>query len=168
MQLVKQTCSWVTVSFDDEAVANFFEEQVDRGLQPHQFARLWIHTHPGHSASPSATDERTFARVFGAADWSVMFILAQAGETYCRLQFTAGPGGVLELPVEVDYSHPFAASDWSNWDKEYLQAVQVLPEFSIGLKSETAKGNQAPTPFQYDNEDLALAGYDDVSSWLFE
>src|SRR3954470_13450757 len=31
MQLVRQTCTWVHVEFDDEAVANFFDDQVDAG-----------------------------------------------------------------------------------------------------------------------------------------
>src|SRR5947209_14095353 len=42
-----------------------------------QFARLFMHTHPGNSPQPSATDEETFARVFGRCDWAVMFILAR-------------------------------------------------------------------------------------------
>ena len=28
-------------------------EQVDRGLKPEAFARLWLHTHPANSAEPS-------------------------------------------------------------------------------------------------------------------
>ena len=31
LQLVKQSCSLVHVAFDDEAVANFFDDQVDAG-----------------------------------------------------------------------------------------------------------------------------------------
>src|SRR4051812_22435009 len=55
--LVKQTCSWVTVEFEDESVADFFEDQVDAGRRPEEFARLWMHSHPGNSAEPSGTDE---------------------------------------------------------------------------------------------------------------
>src|SRR6476620_9597260 len=75
VHLVRQTCTWATVEFDDEGVANFFDEQVDKGRQPESFARLWLHTHPGSSAEPSGTDEATFSRVFGRSDWAVMFIL---------------------------------------------------------------------------------------------
>src|SRR5688572_7481940 len=32
--LVKQLCSALTVRFDDEAVADYFDQQVDLGLQP--------------------------------------------------------------------------------------------------------------------------------------
>ena len=53
IRLVRQRCSSVTVQFDDVAVADFFDEMVDLGLPPERFARVWIHTHPGNSASPS-------------------------------------------------------------------------------------------------------------------
>jgi len=115
----------MSVAFDDQAVADYFDDQIDIGRTPEQFARIWIHTHPGDSPEPSSTDEETFARVFGRSDWSVMFILAQGGQTYARLQFPAGPGGSLELPVGIDWHRPFAASDWSFWADEYELAVAV-------------------------------------------
>jgi proteasome lid subunit RPN8/RPN11 len=123
LQLVKQDCSPITVAFDDLAVAEFFDEQVDQGLRPAQFARIWIHTHPGDSAQPSNTDEETFARAFGQTDWAVMFILAQKGQTYCRLQYHRQPACALELAVEVDYRQPFAATDHSGWETEYREKV---------------------------------------------
>jgi hypothetical protein len=48
-----------------------------------------------------------------------MFILAQGGECYARLQFNVGPGTSQELQVEIDYSLPFAGTDWSAWEEEY-------------------------------------------------
>src|SRR4051794_34627139 len=44
---VKQTTSMATVEFADDAVADHFDTCVDAGLKPEQFARVWIHTHPG-------------------------------------------------------------------------------------------------------------------------
>ena len=41
---VKQAVSCVSVSFDDEAVADFFDAQVDAGRRPEQFARTWCHS----------------------------------------------------------------------------------------------------------------------------
>ena len=78
VQLVKQFCTAMSVKFDDPAVADFFDQQVDGGLRPEQFARIWVHTHPGNSPLPSQTDEATFDRVFGRAEWAVMFILREA------------------------------------------------------------------------------------------
>ena len=125
VRLVQQRCDWASVEFDDAAVADYFDEQVDRGRAPEEFGRIWVHTHPGSSAEPSLTDEETFARVFGGCDWAVMFILSQGGGSYARLRFGVGPGGSLEIPVEVDYGAEFPASDLSGWEAEY--AARVLP-----------------------------------------
>jgi hypothetical protein len=123
IRLVSQCCTPLSVKFDDQAIADFFDEQVDRGRKPEEFARIWVHTHPGSSAEPSGTDEETFARCFGRSDWAVMFILARRGETYARLQFNVGPKGSLRIPVSVDYQHSFLGSDHENWLEEYAQNV---------------------------------------------
>jgi proteasome lid subunit RPN8/RPN11 len=68
---VRQKVSVVSVSFDDDAVADFFESQVDAGRRPEQFGRIWLHTHPGDSPQPSMVDEETFERVFGRCEWAV-------------------------------------------------------------------------------------------------
>ena len=47
--LVGQTCTMASVVFNDAAVADFFDRQVDLGLRPAQFGRIWVHTHPGNS-----------------------------------------------------------------------------------------------------------------------
>jgi hypothetical protein len=125
IELVRQICTGVSVAFDDQAVADFFDRQVDLGRRPEQFARTWVHTHPGNSPEPSMVDEDTFARVFGRTDWALMFILARRGQSYCRLRFNVGPGGDLDLPVRVDYARPFAASNHAAWQDEYLAAVEV-------------------------------------------
>lgn len=125
-QLVQQECTAVTVAFDDAAVADLFDEQVDAGLHPQQFSRVWIHTHPGNSPEPSSVDEETFERVFGDNDWAVMFILACGGKSYCRLRFNSGPGGAIELPVVIDYGRPFEATDHDAWLEEYIASVKEV------------------------------------------
>jgi proteasome lid subunit RPN8/RPN11 len=127
VQLVAQTCTWVHVGFDDEAVANFFDGQVDAGRRPESFGRLWLHTHPGSSPEPSGTDEATFTRVFGRSDWAVMFILARGGQTYARLRYNVGPGAEFKLPVEVDFSRPFNSTNFEAWQEEYLANVRLPP-----------------------------------------
>ena len=110
---------------NDEAVADYFDEQVDHGRKPEQFARVWLHTHPGSSAHPSTTDEETFERVFGQCDWAIMAILARGGQTYARLRFGVGPGGQMLIPVEVDFSVPFLASNHDAWLDEYDRHVEI-------------------------------------------
>ena len=121
--LIRQTCSPVTVAFDDDDVAEYFDRQIDAGLRPPCFGRVWIHTHPGTSAEPSCVDEETFARVFGRSDWAVMAILARGGQTHARLQFHTGPGGSLRIPVAVDWSQEFTGTDWRAWADEYVNHV---------------------------------------------
>jgi ferredoxin len=110
--LVKQRVTCVSVSFEDESVADFFEDQVEAGRKPEQFARIWLHTHPGDSPEPSMTDGATFARVFGTCDWSVMCIVAQDSGTFAMLRFNVGPGGEVKIPVYVDYSYEFDAASF--------------------------------------------------------
>jgi proteasome lid subunit RPN8/RPN11 len=130
--LVRQQCTPVSVKFEDDSVADFFDQQVDNGRRPEQFGRIWLHTHPGDSAQPSGTDEETFARSFGRTDWAVMFILACGGQTYTRLRFNVGPGGALEIPNEVDFALPFAASRHEAWKDEYLVNVGFAAMPAIG------------------------------------
>lgn len=131
VQLVRQTCDVASVCFDDASVADFFDRQVDAGRTLDQTCRIWVHTHPGRCAEPSATDHETFARVFGRCQWAVMFILAKGGATYARLQFNVGPGGSLLLPVEVDYRCAFTGSDTAGWLEEYRANVEPLERLMI-------------------------------------
>lgn len=128
IELVRQSCTYVSVQFDDESVADFFERQIDAGRAPQEFGRIWIHTHPGNSPRPSLTDEDTFARAFGPADWSVMFILAMRGRAYARLSFSAGPSGSIQLPVAIDFQQTFAATDHDAWHGEYDRHVVDIEE----------------------------------------
>ena len=123
---VKQEVTVVSVKFDDEAVADFFDTQVDLGRKPEQFARIWLHSHPGSSPEPSAIDEETFKRVFGNCQWALMFVVAQNNKTYARLSFNIGPGGQVLIPVEIDYGQDFGPSDHELWDAEYNANVKAI------------------------------------------
>src|ERR1019366_6779272 len=72
---VRQQSSMMTVAMEAEAVADFSDRCVDRGLL-----------------------------VFGSCDWAVMFILGRTAKTFARLSFHVGPGGSVQLPVSVDWS----------------------------------------------------------------
>jgi hypothetical protein len=133
---VRQACDWASVQFDDESVADYFDRQVDLGRTPEEFGRVWVHTHPGASAQPSATDEATFQRVFGSCHWAVMFILARSGASYARLSFGVGPGGSCEVPVEVAFDAPFLAADHVAWQAEYAACIQQSPALTeLGAQS---------------------------------
>ena len=122
---VKQIATSASINFDDDAVADYFDRQVDEGRRPRQFARCWIHTHPGNSPNPSCVDEQTFARVFGGSDFAIMMILASGGMAYARLRFNVGPGGDVLVPVKVDYDCMFAASDPEAWELEHRTNIEA-------------------------------------------
>lgn len=122
---VRQKATMASVSLDDQAVSDLFDAQVDAGRRPAQFARIWLHSHPGDSPYPSGLDEDTFHRVFGRCEWAVLFILARTGQTYARLRFNVGPGGEMVIPVEVDYRSPFGPSDHDAWEAEYMANMEI-------------------------------------------
>ena len=146
--LVRQHCSEVSVEFEDEAVADFFDEQIDDGRRPDQFGRIWLHTHPGDSPHPSSLDEETFNRAFGRCDWAVMFILARGGETFCRLCVNTAPSPPgtgtsasrlslnSSIPVRVNYG-TFSDSDLllpvETWREEYEDNVLIDTDVSSVL-----------------------------------
>ena len=150
--LVRQVCTGASVAFDDQAVAEFFDQQVDMRRHVSCFARIWLHTHPGNSSMPSITDEQTFSRVFGRTDWAVMFILARQGQSYARLRFHVGPGGDVELPARVDYSRPFAASDHVAWKEQYTANVQKADPVWIVKRDPLVSLGDATMPDPWDED----------------
>lgn len=126
--LVPQLCTNVTVAFADEAVADFFDRQIDFGRAPAQFGRIWIHTHPGDCPQPSGVDEETFSRVFGRCNWAVMAIVAKGGQTYSRIQFAVGRDCAWKLPVRIDFETEFGATDRAAWEAEYAACVRQETE----------------------------------------
>ncbi|MFL5330254.1 MAG: hypothetical protein ACJ8C4_15240 [Gemmataceae bacterium] len=126
----------IAVKFHDDAVADYFDQCVDRGLAPEQFARIWLHTHPGDSVIPSLTDEQTFDRVFGHCHWAVMAILGRTGRTSARLAVHSGIRLDLEIGVRVDWAawpdalaQEAAYFDWllDEWQKEYHANIHPMP-----------------------------------------
>lgn len=158
---VRQATTCVSVAFDDAAVADFFEAQVDAGRKPQQFSRIWLHSHPGDSPTPSGTDERTFADVFGRCDWAVMFVLAQGGETYARLRFSVGPGGDVLIPTEVDSTPPFAGSDHAAWTIEYERNIHPVADLDFGLKLQVDR----PAGLGHDPDQHLLAALESDLGW---
>ena len=163
--LVKQKVTSISVSFEDESVSNFFEDQVEAGRKPQQFARIWLHTHPGNSSEPSCTDESTFERVFGNCDWSVMCIVAQDNGTYARLRFSAGPGGEVKIPVCIDYSYEFDAADFEVWKQQYEANVIEDNVYSFsgkGKKDNARQENETDIFGDNDFDETSIFTNDDL------
>ena len=157
---VRQEATAVSIAFDDDAVADLFDAQVDAGRKPEQFARIWCHSHPGDSPEPSCVDEETFRRVFGGCQWAVMFVVGKTGRTHARMRFNVGPGGEVMIPVQVDYRPPFAGSDAETWEAEYKANIRPrTPRLASRLDSLAL----ADEPEQYDEPFGADLCVDDVT-----
>jgi hypothetical protein len=66
--LVKQSCTPVSVCFEDESVADYFDAQADLGRPPERCARIWLHTHPGRSPRPARPTRRRSPACSGSAN----------------------------------------------------------------------------------------------------
>jgi hypothetical protein len=123
MLFIKQRCSAVLTRFSDSACNQLVLQMHEKGIPQAQFDRVWVHTHPGNSATPSGTDEENLINTYGNADWMIMFILAKGGETYCRLrmkpQLPGGPIVSMNIPHEIDWTNEFQAADHAAWELEY-------------------------------------------------
>jgi hypothetical protein len=159
---VKQNVSGISVSFDDNAVADFFDCQVDIGKRPEQFARIWCHTHPGDNPEPSLTDEGTFKRVFGSCDWAIMFILAQDDSVYARLSFNTGPKAQINLPVEIDFAMRFDGTDFSAWEKEFKENITPIV-FTTALDKQKQLPTIQPSICEFDEPILPTEWLDEFA-----
>jgi hypothetical protein len=123
-----QECSSAYTEFKEEGLAEFFEKMVDKGHHPEEFGRIWCHTHPFESPTPSGTDETTFTREFSGPDWAIMFIVGTSGKTSCRLRWRSNPAVAhiipgekctKELDIAIDYRGDFPGTDKKAWEEEY-------------------------------------------------
>jgi len=158
--LPKQKVSCGGVDFDDEGIRDYFNQMVDQDREPEQFGRIFIHTHPGNSPSPSSTDEETFLQVFGRCSWAIMFILARNDDVYTRLTFTAGPGLSHKIEVEVDYQTSFSGSNSKEWTTHYQENISKKYEIVKGSSFLPPSEVQTYDPYDpYDIDNGYLSGY---------
>lgn len=125
---VKEVRTSASAIMNDQAVANYFDDMLDKGHTVEEFSRIWIHSHPwkGH-VSPSSLDYETFARVFGKCEWAIMLILGRRDEDYyCNLRFNVGPGANVPLRLKVDW-HQADLSQQEAWRKEFLDTDEQPP-----------------------------------------
>jgi len=167
--LVKQQSCSVSFEFDDEGFADYVDDMLDLDLQPAEFQRILIHTHPGNSANPSGVDEKNFEEKFSDCDWAIMFILANGGETTCALKYKYPECRVI-LNNSVDFNEEFGESRHEEWEEEYDRCVskKVYPRTykKRGKKKTTSK---KITPKKVKNPDSTVkddAYYDSRAGWM--
>lgn len=120
--MIKQFATSITVEFDDDALADYHEDMIDKGLAHSEFLRIWFHTHPMASVTPSRTDEDTFKDKFGNFDWAVMAILGTTGNMSARLSIRPpnSPSVELEMSTRVD---------WNEYPKQAEEIASLLTEW---------------------------------------
>jgi len=141
---IKQKASAASVEFDDDALNKYLDDMVKVGWHPSEVLRIWLHTHPGNSASPSSTDVATFRDVFGGSDWSIMAILAKGGEFKAKFRYNIQEQGIVgevfgggreaDLKVQLDINPPFLGvtqEDYEAWEEEY-QANILTRSYTSG------------------------------------
>lgn len=123
--LTKGEYSVAGVKMDPVAVNEYMTNELIEGRP----VRMWWHTHPGNSASPSMVDEDQLSTEFSNCNYFVMFIHAKGGENYCRLRL-----GIEGTKMYFDQNIPVRVEtrlrqtdkiDVEAWQKEYSDAVTV-------------------------------------------
>jgi len=127
--LLPQVAARQWVSLDGPGVADYFDQQVDLGRQPREFARIWFHTHPGPCARPSLTDRTTFGQAFGHTADAVMLIFARCGRTFAQVR---SHGELWPLRVNVDFRRDFRGSSFPEWERAYRHCVQIVTDQEEG------------------------------------
>lgn len=98
---VKHEASMGSFETDTDDLAKTQYELLEKGLEPFQYSRIWIHTHPGSSKpSPSGEDRGCMTNAYGDFDHAVMLIFDEKIEnSYAELQYG---GRDVNLPIMRD------------------------------------------------------------------
>lgn len=105
--------------FEEDALAEYLGNMEEAGLTRSQMGAIWIHTHPGSSASPSGQDKSQWAALSEYTPWAIMLIWASkqkynttSREVTCRFRANVAgdkPGDPpifsFEYDLELYVSH---------------------------------------------------------------
>ena len=144
--LVKQKVNSVSSDCDENYMADFVANNVDKGIMPINCERVWCHTHPmtgANSANPSGKDMATWNDKDNALkNFMIMMILSRSGEITCKLRIRSNlsnevPG--LDYPFEVEKDIPVKIVP--SPAKEELVKATLITKF--GEQAVTALGDKA-------------------------
>lgn len=136
--LAPQIGSGTRTDFDTDKLADFEIDMAEKGYDPVEWERIWVHTHPSMSASPSGPDEENLEEVYGKANWAVMAIVSKSDDYYARLVHNEGPRSSVKLAFGVntiDWSLPINEINEEDLIAEYeanVSEVQAIPLAGIG------------------------------------
>lgn len=117
---VPQISRPATIEMED--LNQYVEKMSLQGIPPGRCFRVWIHTHPGDSTTPSMTDEQTFTELLADHPWFVMMIFGRNLSASCAVGIKS-PRMRVSCAVEVDWSIPCTAVDFEQLDAEFTENV---------------------------------------------
>jgi len=124
-QTILQECDTTETLMDNDDLAKYQYRMAKAGIDPCRSMRIWIHSHPfsTSSPSPSGTDEETLLEKTGAdSEWAIMVIMGK-GDPYIRLQLRNGLLGDeaigLEMEYEIDWSMIVSKATIDLWETEF-------------------------------------------------
>jgi len=120
-RLIKQEASIASIEFDPIGLADYMEDLGEEGIPLVRGARIWCHTHPSGSASPSPTDRETFANNFSHTSFAAMFIISKDQRTHCTLRM-ASNNMLLEKDIGVHVQ-------WQPTEEFHFNPDQLLADF---------------------------------------
>ncbi len=126
IKIIKQAASCSSVDFDTAALAAWRFEYMGEGHKPEHMERVWIHTHPGFSPSPSSIDYGTFDDACELNDWMCMVIVDNHYKTYGQICYQSGPKIELRLNVGVDWTAINYNIDLPAWHKFWIAEISSL------------------------------------------
>ena len=133
LHIPHQSCS-VTYCESDEGQLSEHLLDAEMGVcNQDQIGRVWLHTHPAHSAQPSQIDENTFRDGWhGPHEFYTMMILAEGGQTYCRTRHAGDATSDARTPsqIRVDWAAlpaliPQLPALTATWTAEYAEKVKL-------------------------------------------
>lgn len=154
--LLKQESQTAFVTLDDEAIANHVEDCLDKGISPDRCARIWIHTHPGMSTTPSSHDWKIFRDVFGRSEWAVMCILTETGAS-AHLSLSKPFKMEIGISALPDYGVPIEAIDYEALAREYKE--KITPVSWKSLLTHSYLGGSEQNPYIFRNDDFLDNSY---------
>ena len=178
--LVKQTCSTCTIDMDKEGMAEYVQHMYEKyEISPAQCFRIWIHTHPGNSNTPSGTDEEQFKELMEQYPWFVMMIMAQDESIYCRLghkinneaveNILDGAYRTILLNVEIDWTVACPTIDFEELEAQYNEFVSVKTfqtKKTHYYGGHTSQHQHQPSLWEQNYEEIDWTGRNSVTQQL--
>lgn len=140
-RLVGQIATDGTTKFTHDGWFDHQEKYGDAKIDVNVYSRVWVHTHPGQSATPSSVDRETWETQFGVFPWAIMLIVARGGQWHCEIRVKE-PNIVSECDVQI-YDGKYVA-DTELWIAE-REALVAEPKVEIVRPENVQYGDRRAT-----------------------